>query len=147
MSRENISALQGLIAITLGLVVLFGGIGGCMWGLPQYKVYKQEMAGRAVLAEAESSRQVAILEAKAKKEAAVSLAAAEVERAKGVAAANKIIGDSLHNNEDYLRYLFVNGLEHTSNQVIYVPTEANLPILEASRKVLPPASPSQAAAQ
>lgn len=147
MSRGTVSVLQGLTAVTLGLFVLFGGIGGCMWGLPKYKVYKQEMAGKAVLAEAESSRQVAILEAKAKKEAAISLAAAEVERAKGVAAANKIIGDSLHNNEDYLRYLFVNAMEHTSNQVIYVPTEASLPILEASRKVPPPAPPSQAPAQ
>jgi regulator of protease activity HflC (stomatin/prohibitin superfamily) len=106
-----------------------------MWGYPRYTVYSQEMAGRAALAEAESSRQIAVREAQAKKDAAVMLAAAEVERAKGVAAANKIIGDSLHNNEDYLRYLFVNGLENTKNQVIYVPTEANLPILEASRGV------------
>ncbi len=147
MSRESASILQGLVAILIGLFVVLGGIGGCMWGLPQYKVYKQEMAGRAILAEAESSRQVAILEARAKKEAAVSLAAAEVERAKGVAAANQIIGDSLHNNEDYLRYLFVNAMEHTSNQVIYVPTEANLPILEASRKVMTPTSTSQAEAR
>jgi len=145
MSRESISPLQGFAAILLGLFVTLGGIGGCMWGLPQYKVYKQEMAGRAILAEAESSRQVAILEAKAKREAAISLAAAEVERAKGVAAANKIIGDSLHNNEDYLRYLFVNGLEHTSNQVIYVPTETNLPILEASRKIPAAAAPQSPA--
>jgi regulator of protease activity HflC (stomatin/prohibitin superfamily) len=78
-----------------------------------------------------------VQEAQAKKEAATMLAAAEVERAKGVAEANKIIGDSLHNNEDYLRYLFVNGLEHTQNQVIYVPTETNLPILEATRKPKP----------
>lgn len=147
MSRESSSLWEILVLVAFGAFLLLGGVGGCMWGLPKYKVYKQEMAGRAVLAEAESSRQVAILEAKAKREAAVSLAAAEVERAKGVAAANKIIGDSLHNNEDYLRYLFVNGLEHTSNQVIYVPTEANLPILEASRKVPAPTPAGPTAAQ
>lgn len=61
------------------------------------------------------------------------LAQAEVERAKGVAKANKIIGDSLKDNEAYLRYLFVNNLADTKDQVIYIPTEAGLPILEATR--------------
>ena len=129
--RESIWQL--IVILVVGAFLLLGGVGGCMALWPKYKVYQQEMAGKAVLAEAEYSRQVAILEAKAKRDSAISLAQAEIERAKGVAAANKIIGDSLHNNEDYLRYLFVNGLEHTRNQVIYVPTEAQLPILEATR--------------
>ena len=88
------------------------------------------MEGEAELAKANFSKQVAVQEAQAKMDSAVMLANAEVERAKGVAKANQIIGDSLKNNEDYLRYLFVNNLEHTQNQVIYIPTEANLPILE-----------------
>ena len=66
-------------------------------------------------------------------ESASLLAEAEVERAKGVAKANKIIGNSLKGNEDYLRYLWVNNLQNEHNQVIYIPTEANMPILEASR--------------
>lgn len=81
-----------------------------MWGLPRYGVYKQGLAGEAELANADYSRQVAVREAQAKKDAAVLLAQAEVERAKGVAQANKIIGDSLRDNEAYLRYLFVNNL-------------------------------------
>lgn len=106
------------------------GVGGCMAGMPQYRVYHQQMEGEAELAKASYSKQVAVQEAHAKMESAKLLADAEVLRAEGVAKANKIIGDSLTNNEAYLRYLFVNNLEHTSNQVIYVPTEANLPILE-----------------
>lgn len=117
-------------AIGAGTLVSALLLGGC----PYYGVYTKQMAGRALLAEAESSRQVAVLEARAKLDSAKSLAQAEIERAKGVAEANRIIGDSLRNNEDYLRYLFVNNLETTKNQVIYIPTEANLPILEASRK-------------
>ena len=115
-------------------------IGGCvgfvlfvtlwMWGMPIYSVYHQKMEGEAELAKANFSKQVAVQEAQAKMDAATMLANAEVERAKGVAKANQIIGDSLRNNEDYLRYLFVNNLEHTQNQVIYIPTEANMPILE-----------------
>jgi regulator of protease activity HflC (stomatin/prohibitin superfamily) len=111
-------------------VVVTASMAGC----PQYNVYEQRTAGEAELQRANYSKQVAVQEAQAKMDSAKLLAAAEVERAKGVAKANQIIGDSLHNNEDYLRYLFVNNLEHTQNQVIYVPTEANLPILEASRR-------------
>ena len=61
------------------------------------------------------------------------MAQAEVERAKGVARANKIIGDSLQGNEAYLRYLWIQGLQTNKMNVVYIPTEASLPILEASR--------------
>ncbi len=66
-------------------------------------------------------------------ESSKHLADAEVIRARGVAEANKIIGDSLQGNEGYLRYLWITSLENSNQQVIYIPTEANLPILEASR--------------
>ena len=66
-------------------------------------------------------------------ESADLLAQAEVKRAEGVAKANKIIGESLKDNEAYLRYLWVNNLENSQNQVIYIPTEAGLPIMEADR--------------
>jgi len=117
-----------LAIAVISLVVL--GVGGCMYGMPRYNVYHQELEGEAELAKANYSKQTAIQEAHAKMESAKLLADAEVIRAEGVAKANKIIGDSLTNNEAYLRYLFVNNLEHTQNQIIYVPTEANLPILE-----------------
>jgi regulator of protease activity HflC (stomatin/prohibitin superfamily) len=119
--------------VTLITLLIVGVISLGMIGCPKYEVYSQRLAGEAVLAHAQSSREVAVAEAKAKMESATLLAQAEVERAKGVAQANKIIGESLKNNEEYLRYLFVNNLENTKNQVIYIPTEANLPILEANR--------------
>ena len=121
-------------AVMSGLIIIASSIGGCMYGMPRYNVYHQELEGEAELAKANFSKQVAIQEAHAKMESAKLLADAEVIRAEGVAKANKIIGDSLTNNEAYLRYLFVNNLEHTQNQIIYVPTETNLPILEAKRK-------------
>ena len=116
--------------VALAVAVLASGVGSCMYGMPMYNIYHQQMEGEAELAKANFSKQVAVQEAHAKMESAKLLADAEVLRADGVAKANKIIGDSLTNNEAYLRYLFVNNLEHTQNQVIYVPTEANLPILE-----------------
>lgn len=116
------------LAICFVLVVL--SMGGC----PYYNVWQQDLAGKAALARATQDRQIAVLEALAKKEAASNLADAEIERAKGVAKANQIIGDSLRNNEEYLRYLWIDGLQQNKSQVIYVPTEANLPILEAGKR-------------
>lgn len=103
------------------------------FGLPVWYVWKSGLSGEAELKQAEWNRQIAIKEAEAKLHAAAKLAEAEVERAKGVAQANKIIGDSLKGNETYLRYLWIDSMTHSKNQLIYVPTEAGLPILEASR--------------
>ena len=74
-------------------------------------------------------------EAQAKKDSAVLLAEAEVLRAEGVAKANKIIGESLKQNEDYLRYLWITDVAgvNVNKTIVYVPTETNLPILEANR--------------
>ena len=55
----------------------------------------------------------------------------EVARAKGVAQSNTIISASLDAN--YLWYLWIKGLQAGSTQVIYVPTEGNIPIMEANR--------------
>lgn len=105
-----------------------------MWGCPQYHVWNQGLAGQAELRRAEQNRQIRIQEAQAAEEASKHLARAEVERAKGVAEANKIIGDSLHGNEAYLRYLWIHSMDGKDQKtVVYVPTEANLPILEAGR--------------
>ena len=101
--------------------------------VPIYSVWQQRLAGEAELARADSNRKIAILEAQAKQESAKSLAEAEIIRARGVAEANKIIGSSLDQNESYLRYLWIQSLNSNGKEVIYVPTEANLPILESQR--------------
>lgn len=122
----------GILAFSTVIVLLL--VAGGMYGCPRYEVYQKELAGQAELARATQNRQIKIQEANAEKEAAKALAEAEIERARGVAEANKIIGDSLKGNEAYLRYLWINGLQQGATpQVVYVPTEAGLPILEAGR--------------
>ena len=122
------------ILITFSVFVLLLIVAGGMYGCPRYEVYQKELAGQAELARATQNRQIRIQEANAEKEAAKLLAEAKIERAKGVAEANKIIGDSLKDNEAYLRYRWIEGLQQGSTpQVVYVPTEAGLPILEAGR--------------
>ena len=114
-------------------------IGGGMYGCPKYNVWQQGLAGEAELARAEQNRQIKIQEAKAKLEAAEFLNQAERKRAEGVAAANEIIAQGLKDNENYLKYLWIQGItesEGSAPTIIYVPTEAGLPILEAGRTVL-----------
>ena len=110
-------------------------LGASLYGCPRYRVYSRNLSGQAELAEKEWSKKVLIEEAKAKRDSAKMLAEAEVERARGVAEANRIIGESLKSNEAYLRYLWIQGLQDGTSETIYVPTEANLPILESTRKL------------
>ena len=117
-----------VIAIIVGLI-----FGFFFWFLPTWNVWSSALSGKGELKKADWNRQVEVQEAKAKFDASTLLAKAEIERAKGVAQANKIIGDSLEHNEAYLRYLWIDNLKNEHNQVIYVPTETNLPILEANR--------------
>lgn len=133
--RNPLEAKTGCSVLGLGIagVLLIGFL--VVW--PQYRVYSQRLAGEAALAEAQSSRQVAILEARAKKESAVSLAEAEVIRAEGAAKANQILQNSLGGPEGYLRYLQIQALEDSKAELIYVPTEAGLPVTE-SRRLAPP---------
>lgn len=122
------------MAIVLIVVLVLCMAGGCCAFGPSYNVWNQEMEGKAELAKADYSKQIAVQTAKAKQDSAQYEAQAEVTRAKGVAQANEIIGSSLKNNEAYLRYLWIHTMEETKNQVIYVPTETNLPLLEAGHK-------------
>lgn len=119
--------------VTVSILTIFPLIALLMFVLPKYNVWQQTLAGEAELKRAEQNRQISIQEAEAKKESAKALADAEVIRAQGVAKANAIIGQSLKNNEQYLHYLWIDHLERAN--VVYIPTEAGLPIMEATRPV------------
>ena len=105
--------------------------------IPYYNVWQQEMAGRAEFAKAEQNRKIKIEEARANLEAEKLNAQAEIERAKGAAEAIRIENGSI--TTTYIQYLWVRQQSDLNNKtVIYVPTETNLPILEASRASLKP---------
>ncbi len=117
--------------ILLGLFVLVALVG------PIYNVWASEQHGKAELARAEFSKRIAVVEAQAKDDSSTLLAEAEVKRAAGVAKANKIIGESLKDNEAYLKYLWIIDVAgaNIDKTIVYIPTEANLPILEAGRNI------------
>lgn len=126
MNQRQLFLLVLSVAGSVALIALL------MYLIPQYRVWQREMAGKAELAQASWNRRIAIEEAQAEKESAKLRAEAEVERAKGAAQAQAIIAETL--TEPYLRYLWIQQVEKGDNkQVIYVPTETGLPILEAGR--------------
>ena len=118
--------IAGLVFIIVGVI-----------SYPFTNVWQRELAGQAQLKEAEWNRQIKIKEAEAAYESAKSLASAEIERAKGAAESNRIVSDGFGGPEGYLRYLYIEGLKQAENNgasVIYIPTEAGLPILEAGKR-------------
>jgi regulator of protease activity HflC (stomatin/prohibitin superfamily) len=119
----------GIAAVVLFLIL--GGVVGC----PYYNVWQQEMSGKAEYAKAEQNRKIKIEEAKANLEAEKLNAQAEIERAKGAAEAIKIENGSV--TPTYIQYLWVRqqNLSGENTKIIYIPTEAGLPLLEAGRVV------------
>lgn len=117
---------------------------GCWEFNRQQRMKDADAEGKAILLQAENEKKAMVEQAKAENESATlqaeakikiakAEAQAEIERARGVAEANKIIGQSLKGNSDYLKYLMIQGLNEGKGERIYIPTEAGLPILEANK--------------
>lgn len=119
-------------AIGLGsivLLVILGGVALGMWGCPNYSVWQQEKSGEAALAKASQERMILVEQAKA-----------EMESAKIRAEAIEIIGQAAKDFPEYRAQEFIGAFAEALqqgkiNQIIYVPTEGNIPILEAGRRV------------
>lgn len=132
-STIHVSAIVRDALVVVGLAIAAG-----LWGCPTYNVWESTKRGEAEFQRAEQNRRIAVLEAQAKLDSAKLQAQAEVERAKGVAQANAIVADGLRGHEEYLRYLWIDKVaSNPAKELIYVPTEAALPILEAGRRGAP----------
>ena len=118
----------GIVTVILVAAMMTGGL----FIVPYYNVWQQEMSGKAEFAKAEQNRKIKIEEAKANLEAEKLNAQAEVERAKGAAEAIRIENGSI--TPAYIQYLWVRQQSNLNDKtVMYIPTETNLPVLEASR--------------
>lgn len=112
--------------ILIGLVSVLLIIGSVV-GIRYYNVWSMEMQGKARLAEATQSRQIQVEQARG-----------EVEAAKMRAEAIAIVGQATKEFPEYRQQEFVGAFaealkEGNINQIMYVPTEANIPITEAGR--------------
>lgn len=128
------------LKLSIGLVIAgIAVLAVLLIGFPTYNVYTKQMQGKAAYEEAVQNRRIRVLEAQAALDSATLTAQAEIARARGTNEANRIMAESLGGPENYLRWSYIHMLEETAGkgdrQVIYLPTEAGMPILEAGRRV------------
>lgn len=143
-------------AVLLVIAVLI--IAWALVGYPKWRVWAAHQSGLADLMQAKNEQQIQIAQAQSRlgaaemnKEAAIieemaeaqaRLSAADLNKqaavieAKAVALQIEEIGKQLTAHDLYLRWQWIKMMEERNSDAdtIYVPTEANLPLLEASRK-------------
>lgn len=125
---------SSIVLLVIGIV---GIILALMFGIPKYHVWQSKVAietaqnlGKAELIRAQENRKIAIEEAEANKKVQEINSEIEVIRAQGMAQAIEIENGKL--TTKYIQYLWVRNIDKMNGDVIYIPTEANLPILEAT---------------
>jgi len=122
------------------------GIGGItflliVWGIliePFWNVWASHKQGQADLQRAKNEQQIQIAEAQSRLDAAELNKKAEIIEAEAVAAQVRAIGTELTQHDLYLKWQWIKMMEDCHNEsggatTIYVPTEANIPVLEATR--------------
>jgi len=126
----------GNIVFVIALIVILSYVWGLFFG-PRWRVWRAHQDGLADLAMAKNEQQIQIARAQSRLDAAALNKKAAIVEAEAVAAQIEAIGSQLTEHDLYLRWQWIKMMEdgNSGAKVIYVPTEANLPILEASRKV------------
>ena len=119
-TRYSLLSLVGVIV--LGLLVA-GGLIGC----PKYNVWQQGLAGQANLRSGATGISRPITQAQAEKESATI-------RAEAIAIVGKAAQDFPEYRYQEFLGAFAEALQSEKVEtIIYVPTEANVPIMEAGR--------------
>lgn len=118
---DVVLAALSFVAILIVIILI-------MFAWPHYKVWKQGMNGQAALAEAEQSKMIQVQTAKA-----------ELESSKLRAEAIQTIGKAAKDFPEYRKQEFIGAFgdalrDGKIQQIIYVPTEANIPVLEAGKR-------------
>jgi regulator of protease activity HflC (stomatin/prohibitin superfamily) len=122
-----------IFLIVLAVVVLI------VWTLflqPIWRVWASQKQGEADLQQAHKEQQIQVSKAQGRLDAAKLNKEAAVIEAEAVAAQIEKIGTNLKEHDLYLKWQWIKMMEERpESSVIYVPTEANLPILEAGKRV------------
>ncbi len=119
----------------LGGVSLLLAIAWALVGYPLWRVWSAHQAGLADLQFAQNEQQIQVSQARGRLNAAELNKQAAVIEAEAVALQIQAIGNELTKHDLYLRWQWIKMMEEhgADATVIYVPTEANLPVLEAGR--------------
>ena len=133
ISSLTISAVLWIAGIATTIILFWALV-----GYPRWRVWAAHQAGLADLQKAKNEQQIQIAKAQSRLDAAELNKKAAIIEAEAVSEQIKTIGRELSNHGLYLRWQWIKMMEDThedaDRSVIYVPTEANIPILEARRK-------------
>lgn len=127
VAKIAIAAATVVVVIVIGIIFLFKGVG------PKLALYKANTENQAVIKEQEAHSKAAEYAARSAITQAHAKAEAMVIEAHGLAESQEIIATTL--TPEYLHYLYIEAIRDNPNQVIYIPTEAGFPIVEAGRAV------------
>lgn len=130
---------QGGAMEVVTVVISLGFVFGCLvlWALighPIWNVWASRKSGEAEYQEAINEQRIQVAEAQARLDAAELNKRAAIVEAQAVAAQVKEIGEQLTKHDLYLKWQWIKMMEDREGETIYVPTEASLPILEATRR-------------
>lgn len=121
--------------IWIGGIALFVAL--IVWilvGYPRWRVWDKQKAGEADLQQAHKEQQIQVSKAQGRLDAATLNKQAAIVEAEAVSGQIEKIGSQLTKHDLYLKWQWIKMMEERpDSSVIYVPTEANLPILEAGR--------------
>lgn len=128
------------LTIIIGLLITLG-MTSCYDFNREQKEKDAVTAGKSILFKAEFSKKAKVEQAKAdfesaKLEADTRLIESEANAKSKLIEANakskaiEVVGNALKRNPEYLKFQMIEGMyRYKSNKTIYVPTEANLPII------------------
>jgi regulator of protease activity HflC (stomatin/prohibitin superfamily) len=107
-------------------VVIVCLLGCALWLGPKYQIYRKRCVGEAELAQSEHQKKILVEQARA-----------EMEAAKLRAEAIQIVGKASQEFPEYRHQEFIGAFaealkEGNIDQIIYVPTETNVPIVTAA---------------
>ena len=128
-----------VIGVSAGLVLIVGSLFGTAWVYRHYKLWSVEYAGRALEIEKQYKGRAILAEAENARRARVEQARAELEAAEMTAEAIRTVGEAAQKYPEYRQQEFFLALgealrEGQIGQIVYLPTEAGLPITEAGKR-------------
>lgn len=121
---------------------IFGGmvffaicVAWILFGYPIWRIWASKKAGEAELQQANREQQIQVSKAKGRLDAAETNKKAAVVEAEAVSLQIKTIGEQLTKHDLYLKWQWIEMMkDRPESSVIYIPTEAGLPILEAGKR-------------
>jgi len=123
----------------LWIALLVIGLAWVLLGYPLWRIWAAHPSGLADLQQAKNEQQIQIAEGQSRFNAAELNKQAAVIEAEAVALQIKAIGEQLTKHDLHLRWQWIKMMEESEVKMntVYVPTEANIPILEATRLAKP----------